>query len=34
MLMGEFDEAGGSELVLDAGSMPAGSKVMILDPAL
>jgi len=34
MLMGEFDEAGGSELVLDAGSMPAGSKVVILDPAL
>ena len=34
MLMGEFDEAGGSELDLDAGSMPAGSNVIILDPAL
>jgi L-ascorbate metabolism protein UlaG (beta-lactamase superfamily) len=34
MLMGEFNEAGGSELDLTAGSLPDKQKVMILDPAL
>lgn len=34
MLMGEFEDAGGSELELTAGSLPAGSKVIVLDPAL
>ncbi len=34
MLMGEFEDAGGSELELTAGSLPAGPKVIVLDPAL
>ena len=34
MLMGEFTEAGGSELDLSADALPAGTKVMVLDPAL
>jgi L-ascorbate metabolism protein UlaG (beta-lactamase superfamily) len=34
MLMGEFEMAGGSELELEAASLPAGMKVMVLDPAL
>ncbi|MCK4549102.1 MAG: MBL fold metallo-hydrolase [Candidatus Krumholzibacteria bacterium] len=34
MLMGEFDEAGGSELDLAAGSLPTELKVVVLDPAL
>lgn len=34
MLMGEFKEAGGSELDLTAGSLPAGLNVIVLDPAL
>ncbi len=34
MLMGDFNEAGGSELDLTAGSLPENQKVMILDPAL
>jgi len=34
MLMGDFDEAGGSELDLTVGSLPAGPKVIVLDPAL
>ena len=34
MLMGEFEEAGRSELELTAGSLPAGLKVLVLDPAL
>jgi L-ascorbate metabolism protein UlaG (beta-lactamase superfamily) len=34
MLMGEFTEAGGSELELTASAIPAATKVMVLDPAL
>jgi L-ascorbate metabolism protein UlaG (beta-lactamase superfamily) len=34
MLMGEFTEAGGSELDISAGSLPASTKVTVLDPAL
>ena len=34
MLMGEFKEAGGSELDRMAGSLPAGLNVIVLDPAL
>ncbi len=34
MLMGEFKEAGGSELDLTADSLPAGLNVIVLDPAL
>lgn len=34
MLMGEFNEAGGSELDLTAGSLSAGLNVIVLDPAL
>ena len=34
MLMGDFNEAGGSELDLTAGSLPAGLNVIVLDPAL
>ncbi len=34
VLMGEFEEAGGSELDLEAGSKPGSTKVIILDPAL
>jgi L-ascorbate metabolism protein UlaG (beta-lactamase superfamily) len=34
MLMGEFKEAGGSELELTADSLPAGLNVIVLDPAL
>ena len=34
MLMGEFKEAGSSELDLTAGSLPAGLNVIVLDPAL
>ncbi len=34
MLMGDFNETGGSELDLTAGSLPDKQKVTILDPAL
>jgi L-ascorbate metabolism protein UlaG (beta-lactamase superfamily) len=34
MLMGDFEEAGGSELDLTAASLPASTKVIVLDPAL
>ena len=34
MLMGEFEDSMGSELELTAGSLPAGQKVIVLDPAL
>ena len=34
MLMGEFNEAGSSELDLTAGSLPDGLNVIVLDPAL
>jgi L-ascorbate metabolism protein UlaG (beta-lactamase superfamily) len=34
MLMGDFEEAGGSELEITAGALPTGSKVIVLDPAL
>jgi L-ascorbate metabolism protein UlaG (beta-lactamase superfamily) len=34
MMMGDFEEAGGSELDITAGSLPSGSRVMVLDPVL
>lgn len=34
MLMGEFNLAGGSDLDLEAGSLPTERKVIVLDPAL
>jgi len=34
VLMGDFDDAGGSELELTAGSLPDATRVIVLDPAL
>jgi len=34
MIMGDFEEAGGSELDLSAASLPVSTKVIVLDPAL
>jgi L-ascorbate metabolism protein UlaG (beta-lactamase superfamily) len=34
MMMEEFEAEGGSELQLEAGSLPAEPKVIVLDPAL
>jgi len=34
MLMGDFDEAGGSELDLSSGSLSDVTRVVVLDPAL